>query len=69
MKMKRILIALLLLVGMLSISSCKPDDECRCTRVVNGETKYEIRPLESFSSCQELADDMSDKLDREVDCF
>jgi len=67
--MKRILIVLLFLIGMLSISSCKPDDECQCTREVNGKTKQEIRPLDPFSSCQELADDMAGKLGREVECF
>lgn len=67
--MKRILIDLLLLIGMLSISSCKPDDECHCSREVNGKTIQEIRPLDPFSSCQELADDMADKLGREVECF
>ena len=67
--MKRVLIVLLLLIGSLFISSCKPDDECQCVREVNGKTINEIRSLEPFSSCQELADDLAGMLGREVECF
>ena len=67
--MKKTMLALLLLGSLLFISGCKPDDECQCTRQVNGETRHEIRPLDTFSSCQELADDLADKLGKDVECF
>jgi hypothetical protein len=67
--MKKTMLALLLIGCFFYVSSCKPADECHCTRIVNGQTKHEIHPLNDFATCQELAEDMGEKLGRDVECF
>lgn len=59
---------LLLLGCLLFVCSCKPE-ECHCTRIVNNTTRNEIRPLNDFTSCQELGDDLTELLGKKVDCF
>lgn len=67
--MKKSLFVLLLTACLLSVASCKPNDECSCTRVINKEIVREIRPLGGHESCQELAEDFAVMLGKEVNCF
>lgn len=63
------MLSLLLIGCLLFVGGCKPVDECHCTRIVNGQTRNEIHPLNGLATCQELAEDMGEKLGRDVECF
>ena len=69
--MKKTTIALLLLGGLLFVCSCKPQDECHCFRIndIDGTTIEQDYPLDRFTTCQDLAEDLGNLLGTDVDCF
>ena len=69
--MKKTTLVLLLLGCLLFVCSCKSQDECHCSRinVIDGTTIEQDYPLDRFTTCQELADDLGRLLGKDVDCF
>ena len=68
--MKKTTLALLLLGGLFFVCSCKPQDECHCSRIAfDGITIEDDYTLDRFTTCEELADDLSSLLGKDIDCF
>jgi hypothetical protein len=68
--MKKTTLVLLLLGCLLFVCSCKPQDECHCSRIgIDGMTIEQDYPLDRFTTCEELADDLSSLLGKDIDCF